>query len=267
LQRPVAIKVLRSEFSRNERFVQSFRREGQLLAHVNSPRVVHVYAAGVHQEKLWIAMEYMSGGDIARWVGGHGTPPPKLAARWLRDALTGMRYIHRNVGIVHGDLKPHNLLLDAARNLKIGDLGLSRLEGLARQVEADGTIRGTLWYMSPEQARGESTDARSDLFSLGSTFYHILSGTRPYDASTPAEIITRIAQGEFAPLSEVAPYAPAALVVLVERLMQPDPLRRYQDAAVALADLESYLEKDRLAPAEFVRTELSDMPTAKLGRT
>jgi serine/threonine-protein kinase len=151
-------------------------------------------------------------------------------------------------------VKPNNLLLDTGYRLKIGDLGLGQLRRLTRMVEPDGKIRGTPWYMSPEQACGERLDERSDLNSLGNTFFHILSGTQPFAGSSPVEILARVTRGEHPRLHDVAPNVPAGLAVLVERLMQPDPLRRYQNADVALADLQSYFQLNRItvgaAPAE-----------------
>jgi len=239
LGRAVAVKLLRPELSGQAGFVENFEREARLLAQVQSQYVVHVYAAGVHGDHCWMAMQYMAGGDVAHAMErGRGVTWTN-AARWLHDALKGLAYLHREVGILHQDIKPSNLLLDASQNLKIADFGLSQLLRTGVQAE-DGTIRGTPWYMAPEQARSERLDARSDLFSLGSSFYHILTGTPPFDASTPGEVLSKVARCDFVPLREVAPDVPAALGVLVTRLMQLDPDYRYQEAQVALADLESY---------------------------
>jgi hypothetical protein len=253
LHRLVAVKLLREQYTADEEFVSAFQREARLLANVPSAHVVHVYAAGTFRQRCWMALEYLSGGDLAHWTRRHGTPPWSLAARWLRDALEGLSALHHAAGVVHGDIKPANLLLDAAQRVKIGDLGLSRLHVLSRVLGTDGTVRGTPWYLSPEQARGETCDRRSDLFSLGSSLYHLLSGAPPFDAATPVEVLAKAARGEHASLSRAAPDVPAPLAVIVERLMQPDPLRRYQDAKVARADLESYLQADDWAAAPHRR--------------
>lgn len=247
LNRPVALKVLRRDLTSDPVYAANFQRESRLMAQARSTDVVQVYAAGMHDGQGWIAMEYLSGGDLAHWISRHGTPAMSRAARWMEQALSGLEYIHSSVGIVHCDLKPANFLLDAGQNLKIGDLGLSQLQHLTRLVGSDGKISGTLWYMSPEQAQGQQPDERSDLFSLGASFYHILSGRPPFDAATSAEILAKVLRVDCPPLSEAAPHLPAGLAVLVERMMQPDPLRRYQDAGVAKADLESYLGRQRIA--------------------
>jgi serine/threonine protein kinase len=209
----------------------------------------------------------MVGGDVAHWIARHGAPAADLAVRWLRDALAGVQYIHRDVGIVHHDIKPHNLLLDAGQNLRIGDLGLGHVQRLARLALPDGSIRGTLWYMSPEQARGERTDERSDLFSLGSSFYHIVSGMRPFEASTPAEVLARVSRADHEPLATLAPETPALLAVVIDRLMQPHPLLRYQDAGVALADLDSYLASDRPGVGALAAACEAPAPTDMFAQT
>lgn len=246
LNRPVALKILSRELSGDPTFAANFQRESRLMAQIRSSSLVQVYAAGLYKDQGWIAMEYLSGGDVAHFVARHGVPHVTQTARWLQQTLRGLEYIHNHVGIVHCDLKPANFLLDGGQNVKIGDLGLSQLQHLSRLVASDGKISGTLWYMSPEQAQGRTPDERSDLFSLGSAFYHILSGRPPFDAASPAEILTRVIRVDCPPLSEAAPNVPPGLAVLIERLMQQDPLRRYQDAAVARADLESYLTRNRL---------------------
>ena len=241
LDRLVAVKLLREDCATREGFVESFQREARLLAqaqHVS--QLVHVYAAGVADERCWIALEYLPGGDLSNWVEVYGTPPVPLACRWLRDALEALRRIHDDLGMIHCDIKPHNLLLDARQNLKIGDLGLSQLWRLSHVLGPDGRVRGTPMYMAPEQARGELLDARSDLFSLGASFFYLVSGDIPYEASNPAELFAKVAGGHFRRLADRAPDLKPPLGPIVERLMQPDPRARYQSAAVALADLESY---------------------------
>lgn len=243
LDRLVAVKLLRAEYTDNPRFAESFQREARLLAQIQSPKLVHVYAVGVAQGRCWMALEYMTGGDVAHWVTSHGPAPLDLAARWLGDCLAGLEFIHDHLGLVHCDIKPHNLLLDARANLKLGDLGLSELSGLKRVVAPDGRIKGTPMYMSPEQARGDALDQRSDLYSLGSSFFYILTGSVPYDAANGTELLAKVARGDAKQLSQVAPDVEGPAAVLVRRLMHGNPRERYQRASVALADLESYFER------------------------
>jgi hypothetical protein len=246
LDRPVIIKLLRADLGQSEEMVENFLREARLLAKAQSAQVVQVHAAGLAEDRCWMALEYMTGGDLAHWIKRFGTPPVALAARWFHDALAGLRYIHRDLGLVHCDLKPANLLLDGVQNLKIGDLGLSQFWRLTHILKTDGSVRGTPWYMAPEQARGEPLDERSDLFSLGSTFFHILTGTLPFQATNYTELLAKVSRAEHQSLREAAPDVALPLSVVIQRLMQADPLERYQNAEVALADLESYLRRGLL---------------------
>jgi hypothetical protein len=249
LGRPVAVKMLKAELCGDPGFVEHFEREARLLAQVQSVHVVQVYAVGVFRDRCWMALQYMAGGDVAHLMSRGRVVTFAMAARWLQDSLRGLCYLHREVGIVHQDIKPSNLLLDAGQSLKITDFGLSQVLQTARPV--DGSLTGTPLYMAPEQARGERTDCRSDLFSLGSSFYHILTGVPPFDAGTPAEVLAKVGRGEVEPLRRVAPDVPAPLAVIVDRLLQPDPEFRYQDASVALVDLESYLPGNALWSSSY----------------
>ncbi|MBX9788690.1 MAG: serine/threonine protein kinase [Pirellulales bacterium] len=269
LDRLVAVKLLREECAARDGFLESFQREARLLAQAQHiSQLVHVYAAGVTDDRCWIALEYLPGGDLSNWVERYGTPSLGQACRWLRDALEALRRIHEDLGMIHCDIKPHNLLLDARQNLKVGDLGLSQLWRLAYVLGPDGRVRGTPMYMAPEQARGELLDARSDLFSLGATFFYLLSGEVPYEASSPAELMAKVANGHTRRLADRAPDLQPPLGPIVERLMQPDPRARYQSAAVALADLESYraaweaapLSPATLSPARKVRVVRDQSP-------
>src|SRR5438552_12037414 len=130
-----------------------------------------------------MAMEYMAGGDLARWQRQHGGAPIDLAARWFRESLEGLHYAHRH-NELHRDLKPHNLLLSAEGHLKVSDFGLLKQAAqLATASASHSTLVGTPHYMSPEQAMGEALDERSDIFSLGTTFFYLLSRRLPFQGS------------------------------------------------------------------------------------
>jgi hypothetical protein len=265
LNRPVIIKLLKEELSDDEKFVESFRREAHLLAQADSPWLVKVYDFGVHEFRHWMALEYITGGDIGHWLMRMGPPSTDLAVQWLLDALRGLRYIHDELGLVHCDVKPGNLLLDSRHNLKLGDLGLSQLWRLQQLLGPDGSVKGTPLYMAPEQARGEALDFRTDLYSLGSTFLHILTGRPPYEATSNAQLISLVARGVCRGLDDLGQYVPAPLAVVIDRLMRADRWERYQSAAVALADLESYLTRGPLSQLDRTgkhRSAAADVKTA-----
>jgi len=244
LQRTVAVKLVRHEGSTDDDLLTRFTREGNVLGQFTCPSIVQVFAAGTVPRAdgvvAWMAMEHMAGGDLANWLKRHNLPSVDRATRWLRQALEGLHYAHRR-GVVHRDLKPHNLLLTDEGDLKISDFGL--LKEVARPEPGRtprSAIMGTPHYMSPEQALGEPLDERSDIFALGSTFFHILSGRLPFTKSTPQAVLLQITKEEAPRLSDGAPNVPRPLVVMIARMMARRPEERYQDVHVILEDLASY---------------------------
>ena len=195
-------------------------------------------------------MEYEAGGDLARWLEQQGPPALELGLRWFRQALEALRYAHRNA-VLHRDLKPHNLLLNAEGNVKVGDFGLFkrvRADDPARTSAA--AVHGTPHYMSPEQARAEHLDERSDIFSLGTTFFHIFSGKLPFENARPAELMRQITQADAPRLTEAAPHLPVPIAVLIGRMMARRRAERYQDVGVILEDLASYESRGLLRSSE-----------------
>lgn len=266
LDRTVAVKVARQEGGPDDELAARFTREALILGQFQSPYIVPVLATGTVPSGAgvlaWIAMEYQAGGDLARHVATHGPAPAELGLRWFRQALAGLRYAHHN-GILHRDIKPHNLLLTLEGNVKLGDFGLFKF--VAPEELAGGPrrpVRGTPYYMSPEQARGEHLDERSDVFSLGSTFFHVFTGRLPFEGATPAEVLRQLAQSEAPRILEVAPDLPPAFGVIFDRMLARRREDRYQDVGVLMADVESYAVRELLPMAEsgsFPATTAADL--------
>ncbi len=249
LDRTVAVKISRYEGETDDEMLGRFSQEAVVLARFSCPNIVQVYAAGTVPGRsggvlAWIAVEYLEGGDLARWMELQG-PLVEFGSRWFRQALEGLQYAHRH-GIVHRDLKPHNLLLTSDGNLKLSDFGLLLQVQMSRDGGARVPIMGTPYYMSPEQAGGEALDERSDIFSLGATFYHLLSGRRPFDRGNAAAVLAQIVREDAPRLIEVAPQVPRPLAVIIDRMMARRREDRYQDVEVILAELASYERRDLL---------------------
>ncbi len=180
LDRPAALKVMRTELASNQRFVARFLREARTAARIDHPNVVTVYDAGMHEGLLFIAMRYVPGGDLAQAVKARGPMPQVDALVVAARCALGLQAI-RDAGLVHRDIKPANILLEADGTPRLADLGLARGVEMDDQLSQVGSVQGTPAFMSPEQARGSNDlDVRSDIYSLGATLYALLSGEPPF---------------------------------------------------------------------------------------
>lgn len=251
LMRTVAVKLMRHDGVADDDLLVRFNREAVTLAQFSCPSIVQVLAAGTVTERegalvRWLAMEYLAGGDLSRHLREQGVPPISLGLRWFREALEGLFYAHRR-GVLHRDLKPHNLLLTAEGDVKISDFGLlKQVQQSPSGLTPRSAIIGTPHYMAPEQALGEPLDERSDIFSLGTTFFHVFSGRLPFEKGNGAAILLQIAQEDAPLLTDAAPQAPRPLAVLLGRMMARRREDRYQDVGVLLEDLASYERRQLL---------------------
>jgi hypothetical protein len=245
LSRTVAVKLFHHAGSDDDDLLARFSQEAVVLGRFNCPYIVPILAAGTVPapgggQLGWMAMEYMAGGDLGSLLERRGCPPLDVTARWFRHALDGLLYAHHH-GILHRDLKPYNLLLTAEGHLKVSDFGLlKQLQRLKPGLTPRTAIVGTPHYMSPEQALGEALDERSDIFSLGTTFFHLFSGRLPFDTSRPPAVLVEITQHDAPFLTDVAPRVPRPLAVMIRRMMARQREDRYQDVGVILEDLTSY---------------------------
>src|SRR6185436_18564329 len=227
LGRRVAIKILNDRHAGDEQFVERFRREAKNAAGLSHPNTVSIYDRGEAEGTYYIAMEYLSGKSLKELILERGPAPVSVAVDYARQILAALRFAHRN-GLVHRDIKPHNVLVDGEGHLKVTDFGIARAG--ASQMTEEGSIIGTAQYLSPEQARGTQVDQTSDLYSLGIVLYELLTGTLPYTGDTPVEIAMKHLSATPEPVSAKRPDVPGSMDNVVLRALAKDPSQRYQNA-------------------------------------
>jgi len=239
LDRHIAIKVITAEASGDPTRRRRFEREAQAAALLNHRNIVKVYEFGRDGDRLFIAMELLEGVDLRRAIaeGRLRTLDDKLDV--LQQMTEALAFAHRH-GIVHRDLKPANIHLLPDGQPKIMDFGLARLRG--SDITRSGLVMGTPHYMSPEQVRGEHVDARSDVFSLGSMSYELISGQKPFDAETVHALLYKVMQASPQPLVTLCPGVPVVLASLLERAMSPAPADRFANAGELAAFLAATRE-------------------------
>src|SRR5689334_10851500 len=223
LGRRVAIKILNSRHGNDDQFIERFRREAKNAAALNHPNIVSIYDRGEAEDTYYIAMEFLDGRTLKELIVSRGPAPVNVSIEYARQILSALRFAHRH-GIVHRDIKPHNVLVDGEGRVKVTDFGIARA-GASQMTEA-GSIVGTAQYLSPEQARGSNVDQRSDLYSLGVVLYELLTGTVPFNGDTPVEIAMKHLSQTAEPPSEKRPELPRDLDYVVMRALAKDPDER-----------------------------------------
>src|ERR671917_2114282 len=234
LGRRIALKLLYSRFAEDAEFVERFRREASSAAGLNHPHVVQVFDRGRWDGTPYIAMELLEGRNLKQIVREHGALEPALAVDIVLQILKAARFAHRR-GVVHRDIKPHNVIVDEEGRAKVTDFGIARAG--ASDMTETGSIMGTAQYLSPEQAQGHPVDARSDLYATGIVLYELLTGTLPFDADSPVTIALKQVSEDPLPPRQRTPAVPPALDAVVLRALQKDPADRYQDAVQFIAAL------------------------------
>lgn len=239
--RQCAIKVLRPELLTDVNYLKRFQREARVLAAVDHPHVARIYASG-HNEELglyYLCMEYVSGGSVKRAIQGQGLSL-RRSAEIVRDASRGTQAAH-DLGQIHRDIKPDNILLEANGNAKLADFGLARDSLPGNTLTQAGDIVGTLDYLSPEQVRGNRTDSRSDVYSLGATLYVLLTGETPFRGKKHNKLL-QIDRDPPPPPRKLLSSIPRDLETITLKAMAKEPGGRYKTAGDLADDLQRFLD-------------------------
>jgi beta-lactam-binding protein with PASTA domain/tRNA A-37 threonylcarbamoyl transferase component Bud32 len=235
LGRRVAVKILNERYANDDLFIERFNREAKSAASLSHPNIVSIYDRGEAEGTYYIAMEVVEGRSLKELILTRGPLSVPVAIAYTKQILAALRFAHRN-GIIHRDIKPHNVLLGAEDRLKVTDFGIARA-GASQMTEA-GSIMGTAQYLSPEQARGAPVTAASDLYSVGVVLYEMLTGQTPFNGDSPIEIAMKHLNETPKPPSAIRRGLPRELDHVVLRALAKEPEDRYQSADELAADLD-----------------------------
>lgn len=247
---PVALKLLRPELAHRQDAFERFRQELLLARQVSSPRVVRIHDLAQHQGRWLISMDYVDGQSLDHHLDSHAPLPVEDALRLARQIAEGLAAAHAR-GVVHRDLKPANILLDTQGNAYISDFGVARSLATSGQTRT-GAVVGTPDYLSPEQARGEHVDARSDLYALGLMLYEMLTGKPAFAGGTVAEVLAQRMLKVPASVTHGRADVPAWVARLVDRLLRPQAAHRFQSAGEVIAAIDRR-EVPRRVYADYIR--------------
>ncbi|MCW2622812.1 MAG: pknB [Frankiales bacterium] len=250
LGREVAVKVLRSDLARDPSFQVRFRREAQASASLNHPAIVAVYDTGEDRTATgatpYIVMEYVEGETLRDVLRREGPLPPERAMRLSADICGALDFSHRN-GIVHRDVKPGNVMITPQGTVKVMDFGIARaVSDSAATMTSTAAVIGTAQYLSPEQARGESVDARSDVYSMGCLLYELVAGEPPFTGDSPVSVAYQHVREDPRVPSTINPDIPAELDAILLKAISKNPANRYQSAADMRSDLLRALAGQRV---------------------
>lgn len=250
LNRDVAVKVLKDEFTTDEEFVKRFNSEALSAASLTHPNIVSIYDVGNEDGIYYIVMELVRGKTLKQIITEEGALPWKWSVNIAMQIASALETAHKN-NIVHRDIKPHNIIITEDGVAKVTDFGIAKAVSNST-ITAFGTTIGSVHYFSPEQAKGGYTDAKSDIYSLGVVMYEMLTGKVPFDADTSVSVALKHMQEQPIPPMEINENIPKAVNDIILKAMEKEPMARYQTATAMLKDLAKALKDP---DGEFVEEE------------
>ncbi len=236
----VAVKVLRPDLAKDEEFLERFDREASAASKMSHHNIVNLLDVGQADGLRYLVMEYVKGKTLKEVIRERAPLPPMIAGQIAIRILSALQHAHDN-GIIHRDIKPQNILVHSEGHIKVADFGIARVAGAGTISKAD-SMMGSVYYFSPEQARGEDVTAASDIYSVGVVLYEMLTGKVPFDGDSPVTVAMLQISGEAAPISSIVPNVPPAMEQVVRRAMQKRPEMRYQTALEMARDLRRAME-------------------------
>ncbi len=243
LERPVAIKILRQDFSTNESFRERFRLEARAAANLSHPNIVTVHDFGYDEEHLYLVMEYVPGTDLKTIIRERGSLPISEAVNIIIQASAGIGYAHR-AGLIHCDVKPHNMLVSPDQRVKVTDFGIARAMASIEPDEKHDVVWGSPLYFSPEQAAGLAPSPASDVYSLGVVLYELTTGRLPFNHNDPSELARLHREVNPVPPSKLNPDIPPALEQIILKVLSKEPAARYRTADQLGRVLSNFLNSE-----------------------
>lgn len=259
LNRYVAIKILRPEFTKDSSFIESFRRESQMAAGLSHPNIVSVYDVGKESNIYFIVMELMTGEALSDIIKKNGALDPRTAVNITRQVASGLSAAHKN-NLIHRDVKPHNIMFAQDGTAKITDFGIAKVVTGETLVggEKKENVMGSVHYFSPEQAKGGYVDEKSDIYSLGICLYEMLTGKVPFDGESAVEVAVKHMNEPMVPPREINPDIPQDLEDIVMKATSKEPERRYRtmDDMIFALNFVSYGKHGEIDAGSEVTPEL-----------
>ena len=237
--RIVAVKILKEEFAKNEEFKRRFKNESKAIALLSHPNIVKVYDVNFGEKLQYIVMEYIDGITLKEYITKQGAITWNDALFFMTQILRAVQHAH-DKGIVHRDIKPQNIILLANGNIKVTDFGIARFSRSETRTLTEQAI-GSVHYIAPEQAKGEATDEKADIYSLGVVLYEMLSGSVPFDADSAVSVALMQVQADAKRLTDINADIPLGLEQICIHAMQKNPQDRYHTASEMLIDVEEII--------------------------
>lgn len=249
LEREVAMKVLRFDFSNDDEFIKRFGREAQSATSLAHPNIVSIYDVGEEKGVYYIVMEYVEGQTLKQYIQQFAPVNPRKAVHIMVQIMAAIQHAHDNQ-IIHRDIKPHNILIDHHGNVKVTDFGIAMALS-ATSITQTNSVLGSVHYLSPEQARGGLANKKSDIYSLGIVLFELLTGRLPFDGESAISIALKHLQSETPSAKRWNPDIPQSLENIILKSTAKDPFHRYNSAEEMEEDLESSFDVNRLTESRF----------------
>lgn len=262
LNRMVTIKVLRDQYASDEDFVRRFRREAQSVASLSHPNIVSIFDVGYEENLHYLVMEFVEGQNLKEYIRKMGKLPVDEALPIVMQILDGLEHAHEN-GVVHRDIKPHNILLTNTGRVKVTDFGIARAAS-ETTLTYSGTIVGSVHYISPEQAKGSVIGAKADIYAAGVVLFEMLTGRLPFTGDSPIAIALQHIQNDPPAPDEIVKEIPAEVSQIVRRAMQKNPDLRFGSAREMRRDLERVYQGRAYEVDFFQPEDVDDQDTMVL---